>query len=147
MACFPNARPQAPEDFSTRSIGNSRFPVVRPSVLGTAGETMRAITTATVLAALLCADQAAAQMDSTQMAMSLGSVLGSEKACGLKYDQRAIEMFIEKNVKPDDMGFASMLGLMTRGAAREIKDMSESQKTAHCAQIRRVALANKFIAD
>jgi len=82
-----------------------------------------------------------------ERAGSLGSVLGSEKACSLKFDQKAIEAWIEKNVKANDMEFAGMLNLMAAGTTQEIKDMSAAQKAAHCTQIRRVAKANKFIAE
>jgi hypothetical protein len=97
------------------------------------------------VAAIAC--PAAAQFKSMQIASALGSVLGSEKGCGLKYDQAAIEAYIEKNVSASDMEFVGTLGMMTEVTASDIEKMSLSQKTAHCAQIRRVARANKFIAE
>ncbi|MGE0758874.1 MAG: hypothetical protein AB7O38_17765 [Pirellulaceae bacterium] len=78
---------------------------------------------------------AAAQLDSM------------EKACGLKFDQKAIEVWIERNVKASDMEFAGSINLMTMGTMQDIKDMSAAQKAALCTQIRRIAKANKFIAD
>ncbi|MDP2358632.1 MAG: signal recognition particle [Beijerinckiaceae bacterium] len=93
--------------------------------------------------ALTCLVTAPAQ--ASTVAMNLGSVLGSEVACGLKFDQAAIARFIESRVKPSDMGFAGMLNLMTIGARAEIDDMTASQKTAHCTQIRRVARSYKLI--
>lgn len=90
---------------------------------------------------------AVAQTDSMAVAMELGSVLASEEACGLSFDLAAIERFIEENVRADDMSFTSTLNMMTRGSAMQITDMSASEKTAHCAQIRRVALANGFIVE
>lgn len=88
---------------------------------------------------------AAAQMDSMQKAASLGSVLGAEKACRLQLNQKAVDAWIEKNVRADDMDFAGTLSLMTAGTVAEIKEMSPMQVAAHCTQTRRVARANKFI--
>lgn len=87
----------------------------------------------------------AAGLESMKLANELGDVLASEEACGLKYDQEAIEAFIEKKVAADDMGFTSSLNLMTQAATSEIEDMNASQKTAHCAQIKRVAKSYAFV--
>lgn len=105
---------------------------------------MRFALAAFVCAASLCSLPAAA--DSTLTAMNLGNVLASENACGLSYDQSAIAAFIEKNVEADDMGFPSTLQLMTVGAEVGLKDMSQSEVTAHCTQIRRLAKAYGFTA-
>lgn len=78
------------------------------------------------------------------LALNLGTVLGSEEFCGLTYDQGAIEAFIEKRVAADDMSFAAELNTMTNGTKIENQDMSPSEKTAHCTQIRRVAKAFGF---
>lgn len=77
--------------------------------------------------------------DSNDVANQLGTVLGSEEACGLAYDQKAIEDFVNDHVKPSDMSFPSMLDTMTRGTKYLIQSMSESALTAHCTQIRRIA--------
>ena len=61
------------------------------------------------------------------------------------YDQSAIEGWINKNVREDDMSFSSTLQMMTDGAELQQKDMTESQTTAHCAQIRRVAKKLGFV--
>jgi hypothetical protein len=71
--------------------------------------------------------------------LELGSVLGSETACGLTYDQDAIQRFIVKHVDAKDMMFVSRLDSMTTGTKGEIKEMSPSSLVAHCTQIRRVA--------
>jgi hypothetical protein len=86
-----------------------------------------------------------AQEDSMTMAVALGDVLGSEEFCDLKYDQNAIQQFIDKNVKKDDMQFPSSLKMMTEGARDQNKDLSPSAKTAHCEQIGRVARSYGFI--
>jgi hypothetical protein len=83
-------------------------------------------------------------MDSMALAVNLGDVLASEAFCGLTYDQAAISAFIDKHVKADDMGFTSTLQMMTEGKEIDLQKMSPSAKTAHCAQIARVARAYGF---
>lgn len=80
-----------------------------------------------------------ASPDSDHLAIALGSVIAGEEFCGLAYDQGAIEAFIEKNVPASDMDFAESLDTMVGGSKYEQEKMGQSEKTAHCAQIRRVA--------
>jgi hypothetical protein len=87
----------------------------------------------------------AQDLASMQVAQNLGSILGSERACELAYDQAAIEAFIEEKVEASDMSFASQLNLFTDGMRYNFESMTDSQKTAHCAQIRRVAKNFSFI--
>jgi hypothetical protein len=109
------------------------------------------IRTGFALAALAAAlglapDIAAAQrLESMTLANNLGTVLSSEQFCGLEFNQQAIQAFIEKNVKADDMGFAGTLQMMISGHQVENQQMSPSAKTAHCAQIARVAKSYGFI--
>ena len=97
------------------------------------------------LGALLLMSVPAAGQGSSQIASQLGNVLASEEPCGLTYDQAAIEAFIDKNVKPSDLDFASELSMMTTGKAYMIKKMTPSALTAHCTQIKRTAKTYKFI--
>ncbi len=100
---------------------------------------------AIALALTVSADSATAQdLESFRLASQLGTVLGSEKACGLSYDQAAIAAFIEAKVAADDMSFASNLRMMTEATAYNMKDMSTSARTAHCTQISRVAASYGF---
>jgi hypothetical protein len=85
------------------------------------------------------------QLKSMNLALELGSVLAAEEACGLTYDQSAIERFIDKNVPADDMSFPSSLSMMTSGSAVQLEEMTASAKTAHCSQIRRIAKSYGFI--
>lgn len=87
----------------------------------------------------------AMDLESLQLANALGSILASEEPCALRYDQAAIAEFVANKVSAEDMGFASSLNMQTMGAKVMINDMSESQKTAHCAQTTRVAKAYGFI--
>jgi hypothetical protein len=99
-----------------------------------------------VLAAMLTFAAAASGHadDSSDVALNLGSVIGSEEACGLTYDQDAIERFINEHVKASDMSFPSMLNTMTAGTKFQIENMSKSSLTAHCAQVRRIAVKYGF---
>lgn len=83
--------------------------------------------------------------DSIEVASDLGSLLGSEKACGLTYNAEAIGRYIEENVAADDLGFNGMLQMMTAGSEFQIKDMSASAKIAHCLQAKRSAKSHGFI--
>jgi hypothetical protein len=70
--------------------------------------------------------------------------LGSEEFCGLDYDQAAIQAFITKRVPADDMDFPPMLESMTTGTEVGNQTKSNSAKTAHCAQIARIAKSYGF---
>lgn len=83
--------------------------------------------------------------DSMSLALNLGTVLGSEKFCGLTFDQKAITAYIEKNIRADDMSFPAMLTTMTGGTEIQNKSMSDSAKTAHCTQVTRIAKSYGFI--
>ena len=82
---------------------------------------------------------------SITVALNLGSVIGSEQACGLMYDRDAIERFITEHVKASDMSFPSTLNMMTMGTKSQIESMTESSLKAHCTQIRRIAKEYGFI--
>jgi hypothetical protein len=79
------------------------------------------------------------------LAEALGDVLASEDICNLHYDQDAIKKFIDAHVKADDMEFPSRLKSETSLSRYANKKMSQSEKTAHCAQISRVARSYGFI--
>lgn len=104
----------------------------------------KALVAATVIGsvAAMTAAPAGATM---QLANELGTVIASEEACGLTFDQAAIAAFIDERVPDDDMGFPSMLQTMIAGTEFQLRDMSESAKTAHCTQIRRVARRHGFV--
>ncbi|GHA13266.1 hypothetical protein GCM10007989_04810 [Devosia pacifica] len=104
---------------------------------------MRAIITGLLMAVALPA--VGQDFGSMNTAVELGTVLGSEEACGLSYDQEAITAFIEAEVAADDMSFASTLQTMVMGQEMQINELSASAKTAHCAQITRVARSYGFI--
>lgn len=98
-----------------------------------------------LLSALAASSATAQDFKSMQLAHELGSVLASEDACSLSYDQAAIAAFIEKRVRADDMAFSGQLSLQTSGIGYQLKNMSTSAKTAHCTQIGRVAKSYGFI--
>lgn len=86
----------------------------------------------------------AQDFESMTLATNLGSVLASEDLCELTYNQDAISAFIEKEVDADDMSFPSTLQVMVQGQDFQNQSMSASAKTAHCAQIKRVARSYGF---
>jgi hypothetical protein len=103
------------------------------------------ITATALLACLASAPAIGAAIDSMNLANELGSVLASEKLCGLTYDQDAISAFIESKVSAKDMSFANTLMMMTRGNEVQLEDLSPAGKVAHCTQIRRVAKSYGFV--
>lgn len=99
-----------------------------------------------VLAAIF-AVPATAGVPNFEVANGLASVLGSEQACGLKYDQSAIERYVAKKVGADDMSFPLLLKSITEGVKAQIAGMSQSELTAHCTQICRTAKYYGFVAE
>ncbi|WP_337660101.1 signal recognition particle [Anderseniella sp. Alg231-50] len=83
-------------------------------------------------------------LQSLTIATELGTVLASEEFCGLTYKQDAIVAFVEEKVKADDMGFAGNLEMQVMGSKALFNEMGQSQKTAHCTQIKRVAKSYGF---
>jgi hypothetical protein len=71
--------------------------------------------------------------------------LGSEAACGLKYDKAAIAAFISYKVDAADMSFAGELDTHSWVTNLSIEKMSESSLVAHCTQTPRVAKRYGFI--
>lgn len=78
-------------------------------------------------------------MDTRLMAKAdaLGTVIGSAEACGFEIDDEGVEMWIEKNVPADVMGFPGFLGSMVRGQKFLFRDKGPSAMRAHCAAVRR----------
>jgi hypothetical protein len=67
------------------------------------------------------------ELKRSQVANQLGTLLGSEKACGLTYNHDAIESFIRERIPPTDLDFPELLQIDTSFFANfTIKDMSES---------------------
>jgi hypothetical protein len=88
---------------------------------------------------MILASVVARASDSDELALQLSSVIGSEQACGLTYDQDAIQRFINEHVSASDMSFPGNLNFFTIGTKAGIERMSQSALTAHCTQIRRIA--------
>jgi hypothetical protein len=70
-------------------------------------EALMGIALATILAVPAMAGE-----PNYEVANGLASVLGSEQACGLKYDQSAIERYVAK-IGVDDMSFPLLLKSIT----------------------------------
>jgi hypothetical protein len=114
---------------------------------GFAGQMIRVLVTASLLAFLGLSAAAQTATKHTEVTEGLAMVLASEHVCGLSYDQRAVQTFVERNVSPDNLDFAIVLNLLSVDFARQIAGMTQSQRTAHCAQTRQVARRYKFISD
>ena len=84
-------------------------------------------------------------LQSMARAQELGAILASEQLCDLVLDQAGIEAWIAAHVAKDDLTFASHLQMMTRGQELQLKDISASGKTAHCAAVRQSAAAAGLI--
>lgn len=87
---------------------------------------------------------AAAEDSPLQIALTLGDLVGSEEICDISIDQSRLGAYITEHVSAGDMSFA---GTMTNAAdvmPRTYKRMTQSMKTAHCVQMRRLADALGF---
>ena len=80
-----------------------------------------------------------------QLANNLGTIIAAEEFCGLAFDRSAIETFIDERVDASDLSFANFLNTAVTAHKFGHKDMSSSQKAAHCRQISRVANSYKFV--
>lgn len=83
----------------------------------------------------LIATPAVAYENANKTALALGTILGSEVACGFALDVQAVEAFVGERVDPAEMNFASSLDLMAQGTAGQIKAMTEAAKAAHCKSV------------
>ena len=103
-------------------------------------------TPSTIIIALLVAlFPSVAGATDDNLALQLGTILGSEEFCGLEFDQQSIQAFIEKRVSANDLDFAASLSTMTSGTKYENKNFSASEKTARCTQVTRVAKTYGFL--
>ncbi len=92
-----------------------------------------------------CATAQANDLATMQLASGLGSVLAGEEACGLVYDQTAIEKFVSDKVPAGNLNFPGTLNMMVTSSKMELDGMTQSQKTANCTQVKRAAKAYGFI--
>lgn len=98
-------------------------------------------------ASLVIGTPAVAMSDLDAMIVSgnLAMVIASESLCGLSYNQDAIAAWIVAEVPPERMDFANQLNTSIMGAKFSLRDMTGSQKTAHCATIVQTARHYGFI--
>lgn len=100
---------------------------------------------AIALTAFVTITSGAVAGDSDDLAERLGQVLAAEEPCSLTFDTAAIQAFIEKHVKADDMDFAGRLDTETKVGIMSIGSMTTSSKVAYCTQESRVAKSFGFI--
>jgi hypothetical protein len=103
-------------------------------------------------AAMACDSDMDTSLKIQTIEMQLGDILGSKAACGVEYDDDAVEAFMIKTVKgplakcmdESDGTFANMVGIYTDLAKTTVEQMSKPLLAAHCVQIRRVAKQHGF---
>jgi hypothetical protein len=86
--------------------------------------------------------------------LQLGNILGSKTACGLEYDENAIQEFMIKQVEGpmheciDERKYTTFALAVDEDASvmkKQAEEMPKSHLAAHCIQIRRVAKQYGFI--
>lgn len=83
--------------------------------------------------------------DSKHLAENLGVLIASERLCGLTFKPEGIRAFIEENVLPDDLEFATQLTKEIGFSHYSDDNITQSEKVARCAQVSRLARHYKFI--
>jgi hypothetical protein len=94
---------------------------------------------------LFATSPARAEDDTSSVAIFLGEVLGAEDFCGLKYDQAAVQSYMDKNVKKNDADFVSLLRMVTGWTKYRDGTMSVADKTDECSGIEQTARSFGFI--
>jgi hypothetical protein len=99
---------------------------------------MRRMAYALAVLGLLTSIARSNQLDRDMMLAEIGTIVGSEKACGLHFNQGALERFVTKFIEPEDLHFTSMFNIYVETTAYQLRNMSPAALTVHCAQIRQV---------
>jgi hypothetical protein len=96
--------------------------------------------------ALLLMSSGAASADDWDIKVQLGTVLGSDKACGLVFNQDAIQAYIVDHIKDIDPMFTSSLtDYIEATRSTTIPEMSKGVLDAHCVLVRKFAEQHGFI--
>ena len=88
---------------------------------------------------LSAAGASAYDADSAHTAKYLGTIVGSEKLCGLTFDPAALAAFVAQHIAADDIEFASNLQSETLELRVLDRDITSGEKIARCAQVKRNA--------
>lgn len=94
---------------------------------------------AAVLACLATAATAADDLETMELASSLGAVLAGGDKCGYSFDNGAVIAFVQERVPAEDLGFSAMLNTMTQGAGFQLDELSEAAFIAQCAVVEQTA--------
>ncbi|MFB2530686.1 hypothetical protein ACEYYA_00795 [Paracoccus sp. p3-h83] len=105
----------------------------------------RALILLTLIAAPAWADDPMAGLKAMQAASGIGTLMASEKYCGLTYDQAAITAYVTAQTPAGDLNFAQQIDVGRMGEEFAQKDRPDSGKTAHCAAIAKAAADHGFI--
>jgi hypothetical protein len=100
-----------------------------------------------ILTAALVATLATPAMAHEISTIDLAIIVGSQKPCGLKYDQEAIKRFINEHVKADDIDFATSFSTDVQGSEYNLQNLPKDTLALHCLQMRRVAASYGFLAQ
>jgi len=95
---------------------------------------MRALILATLA---LCAQPCLAMTDleASELAANIGTLLGSEAGCGFTYDQTAVAAWVNAHVPPDRLDFPTVMQSYSTMTGWSFDKMTASEKTAHCTAI------------
>ena len=102
-----------------------------------------AVAALVTLSSHLCA--AEKLKDSLIVAEQLGTVIGAEAFCDMRYDIGAVSDYVMENVGKRDMAFTTNLGSFVEKAKFLQEQMGRSEKVAYCTQMHRLAYWNKFV--
>lgn len=98
---------------------------------------------AALLASAAAAEEAApAVADSAQqrdITIAVATVVAGEEPCGLRYNQDAIAAYLELYLPADSAAFPATFNVQVTATRASLGGMTESQKTAFCTQVRRLA--------
>lgn len=79
--------------------------------------------------------------DSFVTADRLANILASDELCSIRFNQEAINTYIEENVAADDLEFAPTLRRRATSIYALISMQPKTEQEAHCFQVRRSAEA------
>ncbi|MCR6673253.1 hypothetical protein [Devosia ginsengisoli] len=107
-----------------------------------------ALALAAIMAAPSAAQEAAnipANAAAGDIIAALAGLIAGEEPCDLAYDQDAVAAYIKFAIAPNSSLFPSRFNGEVKRARADSDGMTESQRTAYCTQIDRMARELQFI--
>lgn len=87
---------------------------------------------------------AADEYEAITLAQKVGPILGLEVPCKARFDQEAVQGWIVKQPGADDMTFVGSLPMYMDSALDEFVLMTDTQKGAMCAAVKKLAVSAGF---